>query len=288
MPATARSKWWSGAPKRRPSRSAIGRAPIATMSRRIPPTPVAAPWNGSTADGWLWLSTLKATAWPSPRSTTPAFSPGPWSTRAPGRSAAGEQQRRVLVAAVLRPEQREDGELEVVRLAPEQLADAVELPVGQPERAVERLFGDRRQMADPRWPLAVPGPVDESAQCLGGRLTPVPGTVTKGARTVTDRSGPIVRLPAAVEGSFQCLAPGRDGAGRAARVATICPGRHERRGRSHTYGLTGVSGRMSRRHLLMLLALSRSGERRFMFIKVAVRELEPSTLIAGRARARRR
>ena len=30
-----------------------GRAPMATMSRRIPPTPVAAPWNGSTAEGWL-------------------------------------------------------------------------------------------------------------------------------------------------------------------------------------------------------------------------------------------
>ena len=75
----------SGAPKRSPSSSAIGRAPIATMSRRIPPTPVAAPWNGSTADGWLWLSTLNATASPSPRSITPAFSPGPCSTRSPAR-----------------------------------------------------------------------------------------------------------------------------------------------------------------------------------------------------------
>jgi len=52
----------------------------------------------------------------------------------------------VLVRAVLRPEQREDGELEVVRLALEQLADSVELPVGQPEGAVERLFCDRRQV----------------------------------------------------------------------------------------------------------------------------------------------
>ena len=39
--------------------------------------------NGSTAEGWLWLSTLNATAIPSPRSSTPAFSPGPWSTRSP-------------------------------------------------------------------------------------------------------------------------------------------------------------------------------------------------------------
>src|SRR6185295_7034224 len=60
-----------------------GRAAIAMMSRRIPPTPVAAPWNGSTAEGWLWLSTLKQTASPSPRSRTPAFSPGPCKTRLP-------------------------------------------------------------------------------------------------------------------------------------------------------------------------------------------------------------
>ncbi len=56
-----------------------------------------------------------------------------------------EQQRRVLVAAVLRPEQREDGELEVVRLPLEQLADTVELPVREAERAVELLFRDLRQ-----------------------------------------------------------------------------------------------------------------------------------------------
>src|SRR5215213_135949 len=53
------------------------------MSRRIPPTPVAAPWNGSTALGWLCDSTLKAIARPSPTSTAPAFSPGPMTTRGP-------------------------------------------------------------------------------------------------------------------------------------------------------------------------------------------------------------
>ena len=66
-----------GSPKRSASRTAIGRAPMVKMSRRIPPTPVAAPWYGSTADGWLWLSILKATASPSPMRTTPALSPGP-------------------------------------------------------------------------------------------------------------------------------------------------------------------------------------------------------------------
>jgi hypothetical protein len=52
----------------------------------------------------------------------------------------------VLVAAVLRPEEREDGQLEVVRRPPEELLDTVELPVGETEGAVER-FRDRAQEA---------------------------------------------------------------------------------------------------------------------------------------------
>jgi hypothetical protein len=40
----------------------------------------------------------------------------------------------------------------VVRLAPEQLLDARELLVGQPERAVERLLDDARQRDDARDP----------------------------------------------------------------------------------------------------------------------------------------
>jgi hypothetical protein len=54
----------------------------------------------------------------------------------------------VLVAAVLRPEQREDRELEVVRLAREQLTDSVVLGVGKTERPMERLFGDPRQRVE--------------------------------------------------------------------------------------------------------------------------------------------
>jgi hypothetical protein len=51
----------------------------------------------------------------------------------------------VLVAAVLGPEKREHGELEVVRLALEQRDDAIELPVREAELAMERLFRDRAQ-----------------------------------------------------------------------------------------------------------------------------------------------
>ena len=51
----------------------------------------------------------------------------------------------MLVPAVLRPEQREDGELEVVRLPAEQLENTVELPVGQAEGMVKRLFRNGAQ-----------------------------------------------------------------------------------------------------------------------------------------------
>jgi hypothetical protein len=51
----------------------------------------------------------------------------------------------VLVAAVLRPEEREDGELEVLGIATEQLADTLELPVREAECTVQRLLDDPRQ-----------------------------------------------------------------------------------------------------------------------------------------------
>jgi hypothetical protein len=58
----------------------------------------------------------------------------------PARGKAPEQERGVLVAAVLGPQEREDCELEVVRLALEQLADSLELPVREAECAMEQLF----------------------------------------------------------------------------------------------------------------------------------------------------
>jgi hypothetical protein len=50
----------------------------------------------------------------------------------------------VLVAAVLGPKQRENGELEVVRSASEQLVDALELSVGEAELTMEK-YRDPRQ-----------------------------------------------------------------------------------------------------------------------------------------------
>ena len=51
---------------------------------------------------------------------------------------APQQPARVLVGAVLGPEQREHRQLDAVGLAPDQLADAAELRIGEPQLAVSR------------------------------------------------------------------------------------------------------------------------------------------------------
>ena len=54
----------------------------------------------------------------------------------------------MFVATVLGPEQREDRELEVIRLPAEEAADSQELAVRQPEGAMKRLFRYRRQVIE--------------------------------------------------------------------------------------------------------------------------------------------
>ena len=63
----------------------------------------------------------------------------------PGARQPLEEERRVLVAAVLGPEEAEDGELEVVRVAREQRADSLVLPVREAECAVEHRFRSAAQ-----------------------------------------------------------------------------------------------------------------------------------------------
>ena len=58
----------------------------------------------------------------------------------PLRGKSSQEERGMLVAAMLGPQQREDRELELVRVATEQLPNTVELPVGQAQGAMERLF----------------------------------------------------------------------------------------------------------------------------------------------------
>jgi hypothetical protein len=76
-----------------------------------------------------------------------------------------QQQRRVLVPAVLRPEEGEDGELEIVGLTSEQGADTVELPVREAEGAMERLFRNAGQGTTQAASLA------RSPDSLGGTST---------------------------------------------------------------------------------------------------------------------
>ena len=52
----------------------------------------------------------------------------------------------MLVAAVLRPEEREDRELEVVRIAPEKLPNTLRFPVRQTKGSMNGLGGDLRQV----------------------------------------------------------------------------------------------------------------------------------------------
>src|SRR6266567_9119134 len=59
-----------------------------------------------------------------------------------------EERRRMLVATVLGPKQREDRELEVIWLPAEQVTDPVKLAVRQPKGAMKRLFRYRRQVIE--------------------------------------------------------------------------------------------------------------------------------------------
>ena len=93
----------------------------------------------------MWLSTLNATANAVAEIEHARVLTGPLEDAIACGRQTSQQQRGVLVAAVLRPEQREHCELEVVRIALQQFADSLVLAVREPEGAVERLFGDPRQ-----------------------------------------------------------------------------------------------------------------------------------------------
>ena len=113
----------------------------------MPPTPVAAPWNGSTADGMVVRLDLERDRLALAEVEHAGVLARPLQHALAARGQPLQQPRRVLVAAVLGPEQREDRELEVVRLASEKPPDPLELAVREPERAVQRLFRDLRQGA---------------------------------------------------------------------------------------------------------------------------------------------
>ncbi len=102
----------------------------------------------------------------------------------------------MLVAAVLRPEQGEDGQLEVVRLAIQQLLDTVVLPVREAESTVQRLFRDGAQsliLPPPSDVAPVAG--DPSSSFLAGACS---SSTVRGMRR---RDASLLLLLAAIWGS---------------------------------------------------------------------------------------
>jgi hypothetical protein len=112
--------------------------------------------------GWLWLSILKTTQSPSPISTTPAFSPGPWMTTGP---VVGSVRSHFLnsVGTVLVPHRREDAEFGEGRLAADQIEDALVFVGLQPVRLDQLVIGDFHGVRDRhiggRHPFQVAGPL---------------------------------------------------------------------------------------------------------------------------------
>ena len=113
---------------------AIGRWAAPMTSRMTPPTPVLAPPNGSTADGWLWVSALRAIVVPGAKPTMPALPTNAERTNgavdgvggvaqllrgATGRSTAvdGDGGPERLVGAVLAPRLGQHLQLDVGRVA---------------------------------------------------------------------------------------------------------------------------------------------------------------------------
>ena len=115
-----------GSPKRSASRTAIGRAPIVKMSRRMPPTPVAAPWYGSTARRVVVGLDLEGDRQAVADRDDAGVLARPGDDALAGGRQGPQQRLRALVRAVLAPHDAEHRELEVVRVAPaEPAADGV-------------------------------------------------------------------------------------------------------------------------------------------------------------------
>ena len=141
----------SSGPNRNGSISAIGRAPMVKMSRRMPPTPVAAPWI--RLDGGRVVVALDADG---RRDAVADVDDAGVLTRAdehPGRLGRepAQMHARGLVRAVLGPHDRVHRQLEMVRWATE---DAPRCRL--PRRRSARARGARPPSLEPPY-LSVPG-----------------------------------------------------------------------------------------------------------------------------------
>ena len=138
MPPTTPSsrKRWRGSvssPKRRESMLTHGRAPMVKMSRTMPPTPVAAPWKGSTARRVVVALDLHGHGPAVADVDDAGVLAGALQDARPAGGEAAEDGPRVLVAAVLAPHERVDGELDVRGLAVLDALDVLVLVLGEAE-----------------------------------------------------------------------------------------------------------------------------------------------------------
>ena len=143
----------------------------------MPPTPVAAPWYGSTAEGWLCDSILNATASPSPIEMTPAFSPGPATTPSPAVGSVRSNGFELLYEQCsLHMTLNIASSRSFGSRPPKPIADRLELIVGHAETAVERLEGTLGHGHRAPAPT-VTGPfVARAALSTSERMMPIPSS----------------------------------------------------------------------------------------------------------------
>ena len=190
----------SGAPKRRLSSRARGRAPIVKTSRRMPPTPVAAPWYGSMKEGWLWLSILNATASPPAQVHDAGVLPRPLEHPGALRGKFFEVNAAAFVGAVLVPHGGECAEFGGVGAAPQDFGDF--LPFARRKPVVERRLqgggGVRRPHdaaavraaeANTRSPSSPPSRGSQQRSGCGMRPTTFPSRLQTPAMFATDPLG---------------------------------------------------------------------------------------------------
>ena len=111
-------------PKRSELSAANGRAPMVKISRMIPPTPVAAPWKGSTALGMIVRLDFEGDG-----QSVADVDDARHSLRPRRRESSAIWSERfsatagVLVGAMLAPHHREDAQLGIVGLAAQGFLD---------------------------------------------------------------------------------------------------------------------------------------------------------------------
>ena len=174
----------------------MGRADTPRMSRTTPPTPVLAPPKGSSAEGWLWVSTLTARSSRSSKARIPALSTNTDLSQGASRSSVARRR------AFSRPSWSETSTVPSARGVGqadpglEGLVRAVLGPgLGQSPPTRRRWGRGPARRNGPRWPASRPRPGTAAAACSDRPDPRRPGrpaarSVPEGAAAGHRREGP--------------------------------------------------------------------------------------------------